>query len=88
MRRSGFQVAINRLVDGAVDVDVRHIPQLVPDDLYDELVREHLPGTARDSGRLLAGLACTRLVLGTSWPEAGRRLDVDATAKTAETVEW
>ncbi|MEV5568056.1 hypothetical protein AB0L54_35165, partial [Streptomyces sp. NPDC052196] len=55
-----------------------HIPQLLDECDYTELVAAHLPGTAPVSGRRLAALALARLAGANSWAAAARALQMDA----------
>ncbi|MDJ0340440.1 TniQ family protein [Streptomyces sp. H10-C2] len=55
-----------------------HIPQLLDEGDYADLVAAHLPGTAPASGRRLAALALARLAGAGSWAAAARALEMDA----------
>jgi TniQ protein len=61
-----------------VGLGTRHLPQLLPPADYRELVAAYLPATAEPTGRRLAALASARVLGASSWPDAARRLDMDA----------
>ncbi|WP_185392593.1 TniQ family protein [Streptomyces rutgersensis] len=65
-----------------------HIPQLLDEGDYTDLVERHLPGTAPASGRRLAALALARLAGADSWAAAARALEMDAhrAARVADVV--
>lgn len=71
-----------------VDVEVRHVPQLLDAQDYRDLIADHLPGTAEPTGRRLGALAAARVLGATSWAEAGQRLGMNArkTARASDVV--
>jgi hypothetical protein len=58
---------------------LRHIPHLVDQDDYVELVFPHLPRTSKLEGRRVAALALARMGGAPTWNEAAQRLGMDRT---------
>jgi hypothetical protein len=79
MPRSSRVAAAAPTAPSLADLEIRHIPHLLDAGDYAELIAPHLPGTAEHSGRRLAALALARLAGATSWPQAGRELQMDPT---------
>ncbi|MCX0270050.1 hypothetical protein NLM24_04860 [Nocardia zapadnayensis] len=65
-----------------------HLPQLLDDCDYRELLQRYLPGTAPVTGRRLAAMALARRIGARSWPDAAGLLDLDPqrAARTADVV--
>ncbi|MCX5559531.1 hypothetical protein [Streptomyces sp. NBC_00038] len=55
----------------------RHLPQLVDETDYTQVLATHLPGTAPLTGRRVGALALARIAGATSWQEAAADLGMD-----------
>lgn len=57
--------------------DITRFPSLLPTDMYDGLIRQHLPGTQSEYGRRFAMMAVARAAGAETWAQAAVNVQVD-----------